>query len=495
MNVNSITIVGGGSAGWMTAAMLSKYLTKTKITLIESKKISIIGVGESTLHHFNKYLLRLGLKDEDWMLDCNATYKTSIAFKNFKKKNDERFQYPFGQFDNLNISTFFQLQLKYGKELYPNEEFARYCNYNTFIADTDRIPVVPNPNFGNFYFDNDTSYHLDSELFGRYLRDKICIPNGVNHIIGEVKNLNIKSDGNISSLILEDGQVIESDLFIDCTGFKSLLLEKFMNVSFTSFKDQLFNDRAISVKTPYKDKDNEMKVYTDCVAMSAGWIWNIPLWHRLGRGYCYSSNYINQNEAEIEFKNYLKKIYSPDEVDKFTLNHIHIRNGKHNVAWKKNCVAIGLSYGFLEPLESTGLLTTHETILNLCDTLLRRDRFISRIDVDVFNNEVDNIMEGLKDFVAIHYALSQRSDTKYWRGCRDIFTCKNQLEKLNKFSSGSVGLLYIAAGFGWRPTNQISNANTDVFHEQWQTDKEELYNWMSIQPTHYQYLKESIYSK
>ena len=153
-----------------------------------------------------------------------------------------------------------------------------------------------------------------------------------------------------------------------------------------------------------------------------------------------------------------------------------------------------MSYGFLEPLESTGLLTTHETILNLCDTLLRRDRFISRIDVDVFNNEVDNIMEGLKDFVAIHYALSQRSDTKYWRDCRDIFTCKNQLEKLNKFSSKSVGLLYIAAGFGWRPTNQISNANTDVFHEKWQTDKEELYNWMSIQPTHYQYLKESIYS-
>ena len=495
MKINSIIIVGGGSAGWMTAAMLSKHLPETKISLIESNKISTIGVGESTLQFFNRYLNRMELKDKDWMPYCNATYKTSIGFKNFKYGKGERFQYPFGTFNNPNLNQFFELQLKYGKELYPDEDFANYVNYNTFISDTNRLPVVPNFKFGNFDFNFDTAYHLDAELFGKYLRDNICIPNGVNHIVDDVKKFNIKSDGSLSSLLTEKGKLLESDLFIDCTGFKSLLLEKFMNVPYISFNNQLLNNRAISVRTPYNDVESEMKTYTDCVAMSAGWIWNIPLWHRFGRGYCYSSNHINESRAEIEFKNYLRQIYTTDEIDDFTFNHIQIRNGKHDIAWKKNCVAIGLSYGFLEPLESTGLLTTHETILNLCDTLLRRDRFISRIDVDVFNNEVDNIMEGLKDFVAIHYALSQRSDTKYWRDCRDIFTCKKQLEKLNNFSSGSVGLLYIAAGLGWKPTNQILNANTDVFHEQWQTDKEELLNWMSIQPTHYQYLKESIYSK
>ena len=166
-------------------------------------------------------------------------------------------------------------------------------------------------------------------------------------------------------------------MFVDCTGFKSVLLEKHLNVPFTSFNNELFNDKAISVRTPYLNKELEMTTYTDCVAMSAGWIWNIPLWHRIGRGYCYSSKYINESEAEVEFKNYLKEIYPLDMVEKFELKHINIKHGKHKVSWKNNCVAIGLSYGFVEPLESTGLVTSHELSNLLCDAILRRDGFIS----------------------------------------------------------------------------------------------------------------------
>ena len=160
MKINSITIVGGGSAGWMTASMLSKHLPEIKISLIESEKISTIGVGESTLQYFNNYLNRMGLEDKDWMPYCNATYKTSIGFKNFKHGKGERFQYPFGTFNNPNPNQFFELQLKYGKELYPDEDFANYVNYNTFISDTNRLPVVPNFKFGNFDFKVSSKHNL-----------------------------------------------------------------------------------------------------------------------------------------------------------------------------------------------------------------------------------------------------------------------------------------------------------------------------------------------
>ena len=502
MKINSLTIVGGGSAGWMTAALLSKY-SDIKITLIESENIKTIGVGESTLQHFNRLVRRLDLTDREWMPKCKATYKTSIAFKNWRDGKGERFQYPFGNFDfdglKNNPIQFFKLQSMYGKDLYPTEDFARFCNHNTFLSEESKLSRQIDETFGNFDFDNDTAYHIDADLFGEYLRDNICVQNGVNHIIGDVNDVVIDAEGNISHLTCNN-KIIKSDLYIDCTGFKSLLLEKNLNVPFVSFKDELFNDKAISVRTPYINKECQMHSYTDCVAMSAGWIWNIPLWHRLGRGYCYSSKYIDKIEAEIEFKKYLKEIYPSEMVENFKFNHINIKQGKHQVAWKNNCVAIGLSFGFLEPLESTGLLTSHESAIMLCDVILRRNNFVSRMDVDSFNHLTDNMIERFKDFVVSHYTLSQRFDTKYWNDCINVGMSNRYIKHILNFNSeNNLGIIYVAAGLGLNPINEAflsetpSDSMLKMVHNEWQTNKKMIIKYLKDLPTHYQYLKNNIY--
>ena len=529
MQIESITIVGGGSSGWMTAALLSS-LGKYEIALIESEKVKRIGVGESTLGHFNRFLRRLGLEDKDWMSKCNATYKTSIAFKNFREGKGERFQYPFGNFDLFNDYkgtpvTFFELQSQYGEKLYPPSEFARYCNHQTFLAEQCRLPADHNDkNIVNFVFNDDTAYHFDADLFGEYLRDNVAIPNGVHHIKGDIEQVMKRPNGEISAVITKEGACIQSDLYVDCTGFKSLLLEQHMEVPFISFKDKLFNDRAIATHIEYTDKTTQMETYTDCVAHDNGWCWNIPLWNRVGTGYVYSSDYIDDGQALLEFKRYLSDRYSPENVQKCHFTPIKMKHGKHEKSWTKNVVAVGLSYGFLEPLESTGLMTTHESAILLCDALSRRHGFISRVDIDSFNFVTNNMIEAMKNFIVMHYTLAQRTDTQYWRDCLDVqmdhgghyaesdaiamklvWAILDSLDGGAFQNSGYTGQMYIAAGMGWRPiTEQLykerasfagssNHPDLDECHEMWQQDKKKLLEWCKTQPSHYEYLKEHIY--
>ena len=522
MKIESICIVGGGSSGWMTAALLSKSFPDIEIALIESATTRPIGVGESTLGHFNRFLHRLELHDEDWMPQCNATYKTSIAFKNFREGNGERFQYPFGKWDfnddyKNSLTTFFELQSKYGMEVYPPEEFARFYNMNTYLADECKIADdIPNSNYNPEW---DTAYHLDADLFGRFLRDTIAIPNGVAHLFGDVENVVKSPDGSIESIMTTEGGIISADMFIDCTGFKSLLLEQHMGVEFVSFNHQLFNDRALATQIPYTDRVNQMETYTDCVAMDCGWVWNIPLWHRVGTGYVYSSKYISDADAEREFREYLSERYSPEVSQSAHMRPIRIKHGKHKQAWVKNVVGIGLSYGFLEPLESTGLMTTHENIIFLCDVLQRRQGFVSKIDRDSYNFIVDNALEAMKQFVAIHYTLSQREDTKYWEDAIsnvDLKCPQGAEQSTYVASSGYYNLIsnpeipyndpnltgsaYIMAGLGYRPivdfTLKERGVNMEVLeeaHAKYQQDRAVMLDWVNQLPSHYEYLRDNIY--
>jgi len=527
MKVESICIVGGGSSGWMAAALLSKTFPDMEIALIESERVPTIGVGESTLGHFNRFLRRLDLKDSDWMPACNATYKTSIAFKDFREGKGERFQYPFGHFDMIDyrdaLLRFFELQCQFGYELYPPEEFARFANLNTFLADECRIAKeIPGSTFN---FDNDTAYHLDAALFGEYLRDNIAVPNGVVHLKGDIENVIKRPDGYIDSIVTSDGGIVSADLFLDCTGFKSLLLEQHMGVEFESFNHMLFNDRAMATRIPYVNRQEDMETYTDCVALSSGWVWNIPLWHRIGTGYVYSSKHISDHDAEIEFRKYLSGRFSPEIARSADVFPIRIKHGKHKVAWEKNVVGVGLSFGFLEPLESTGLMTTHENLIYLCDTLSRRQGHVLRFDTDSYNWITDNMIESMKNFIALHYALSMREDTPYWRDCtskitfplpkdafpstinayNDVFNLLDGIENAFYDSAKLQGSIYIAAGQGFRPINEtfyMEKAKYDVdsrldivkeIHDKWQLDRQVVLEWASRQNTHYEYLLKFIY--
>ena len=537
MRVESICIVGGGSSGWMAAALLSKTFPDMQIALVESKRVKRIGVGESTLGHFNRFLRRLELKDKDWMPHCNATYKTSIAFKNFRHGKGERFQYPFGNFDLFNDYksgplTFFELQSVYGKELYPEEEFARFVNHQTFLAERCRLPnkdEQTNLKMGNFIFDDDTAYHFDADLFGQYLKEHIALPNGVVHMTGDVEMCVKDHDGNMTSVLTDDGKAIQADLYVDCTGFKSLLLEKYMNVPFESFHDQLFNDRAIATHIPYVDREKDMESYTDCIGMSNGWVWNIPLWNRVGTGYVYSSKYISDGEALLEFKHHLATKYSPESAQECQFMPIKIRHGKHTKSWEKNVVGIGLAFGFLEPLESTGLMTTHESIIFLCDALERREAFVSKFDIDSFNFITNNMIETMKNFIVMHYTMSQREDTQYWSDCVNRVNmdkgfgqvleygesqrlARANLDALmNALDGGAYqnphfsGIMYIASGLGFKPITPTMYRERNTFtgnpnhpelqecHEMWQTDRKRIMDWVDTQPSTYEYLKKEIY--
>jgi tryptophan halogenase len=529
MRVESIVIVGGGSSGWMTAAMLSKTFPKMQIGLIEGAE-GPIGVGESTLGHFNRFLRRLGLKDKDWMPACNATYKTSIAFKNFRDGKGERFQYPFGEFDLFDykdsLMRYFELQCEYGMEKYPPEQFANFANNQTYLADRCKISADAIPDC-IYSMDKDTAYHFDAGLFGNFLRDTICIPNGVLHLKGTIEKVMKNPDGSIDSLVTDQDGLIKADLYVDCTGFKSLLLEQHMGSEFISFKDKLFNDTALATQVPYSDRENQMETYTDCVAMNAGWVWNIPLWHRVGTGYVYSSDYINECEAEVEFRKYLSERYTPEIAKDAELRKIDIRHGKRDKAWVKNVVGIGLSYAFLEPLESTGLMTTHENVLLLCDTLEKRQGFYARMEQDAFNYSCDNMIESMKCFVALHYALSQRDDNQYWRDCTNInFDIDPTWRHSTRVAHGNTvvmledmedafynlaqnsGSIYIAAGQGYRPFSEgmyhekrswqkmLDDEWVDNIHDihtKYQQDRKVMIDWVDQLPSHYEYLRDNIY--
>ena len=384
MKVNSICIVGGGSSGWMTAALLATNLKNTKITVVEPRNISTIGVGESTMGHINRYLSAIGLsgRDKDFMSSCDATYKISVRFNDFKELGDS-FQYPFGlsEYSNCGPDDWFVI-----KQLYPDFDlsYSEFYNPITYMANTNKM-IYQSNYVSNFRFDKDTAYHFDAVAFGNYLKEKICIPKGVKVIRDSIAHVELDPDtGEIAFLIGESSKtfMIKADLYIDCTGFKSLLLEQSMGSKFVSFKNVLPNDTAIAGRMPYENPEKEIINVTDCTGLKNGWVWSTPTWNRLGTGYVFSSDFTTVDKAEVEFREYLSKIKGKKRADKIELRTIKIRHGKREKGWIKNVVGIGLSYGFLEPLEATGLFTTHENALRLLSALQRRDGFISKIDID-----------------------------------------------------------------------------------------------------------------
>jgi flavin-dependent dehydrogenase len=534
MRIDSFCVVGGGSSGWMTAAALMRAFPEKQITLVEPSNRNIIGVGESTLGHINRFFRFLGLNDKDWMPYCSATYKSSIAFKNFRDGKGERFQYPFGRIDHSNYRsdymTFFELRSMYPKD-YPPEEFARFFNPNTIMAEEGKITsdYVCNEH-PSWRFTEDTAYHMDSEKFGEYL-DKYYCGDKIRRRYGKVESAVKHLDGSLRAVVLDDGTNVEADLFIDCTGFKSVILENVMGSEYISFNDVLFNDTAFAARVQYTDRENQMDLYTDCVALSSGWSWNIPLWDRVGTGYVFSKKHIDPDIAYEEFVEYLAKRYSPKVADAADYRLINIRHGKRKKAWVKNVVGIGLAYGFLEPLESTGLMTTHENILYLIDTIKRRDK-ITRIDVDSYNYTVDHAIEAMKNFIAMHYVLSGRDDNKYWQDCTNVdFAGKNDLHQIqqdplswhsmlqsrleyyqlfdglrkNFWSEDKFpGLIYIAAGQDFSPINEfnvreahhlypVRKSTIKDYHKQWQEERAAIYNAVEKLPTHYEYLRDYIY--
>ena len=507
-----ICIVGGGSSGWMTAAAFAKRFPHYDIQVIEDPDTKPLSVGESTLGHFNRYLDCIDVKDTDWMKDCNATYKLSIQFSNWKNGDStDVFQYPFGEMDYTNgdFLTWYYLHHTW-PQLFPDQTYCEFYNPISYLASTNKI-VDDNTHVRNFRRHWDTSYHFDATLFGGWLRDNIC--KTVVNTKAKIINALYDDQCNIKSLVDAEGIHHNADYFIDCTGFSSVLLEQKMGQEFIQFPN-LPNDSAVVAHVPYKDKNKEMKNQTDGYALDNGWCWTIPLWNSIGKGYVYSSEFALPGIAEAEFRKHTGYAH---EVE-----HIKFKHGRRRLGWSQNVIGIGLSYGFLEPLESTGLFTTHENILRLVDTFERRDGHVTQIDVDGYNHAVHYELEAMKEFVEMHYYLSPRIDTPYWRHYsngsplsheqmfdkvvrsprlyQEFIHCWN----ISNAPKDLGGLPYIAAGLGYHPLTKtdynykVNRRECDVsylnelknrhFHY-----RKSVLKYLEKQPTHYEYLKKYIY--
>ena len=404
--IKSVCIVGGGSSGWMTAATFATQFPKIDVTIIESPDFPILGVGESTLGGIKHWTSLIGLEDKDFLTQTDGRYKLSIKFTDWLGKNTGGFHYPFGEYqrpiEQVGQNDWWFLKGN-RSGVFDDNAYAR-CHYPiASVAENNRMSDDSTGKTPGFSFVSDVAFHFDATAFGQYLKKTICLPKGVKLINSTVEKVNTNDDG-VESLILADKQKLTADLYIDCTGFKSLLLEEALGVKFNSIENLIPNNKAWATHIPYTDKTKQLQPFTNCTALNNGWAWNIPLWSRIGAGYAYSNKHISDDEALEEFKNYIRTNYEKIPVDDLEFKPITMRNGIHEKTWEKNVVAIGLSSGFIEPLESTGLMTTYEWLLSLIYTL--RKGFVNQWDRDSFNYALKNIYYGHANFVAMHYALS-----------------------------------------------------------------------------------------
>jgi len=515
--LKKILIVGGGSAGWMTASTMIKKFPNLNITLIESPNISTVGVGESTIGGIRNWTNWLGINDKEFLKHTDGSYKLSIKFTDFYKKGDGGFHYPFGKpVIEGNLAKINDWWLK--KFKYPDTHNSDYATTNypqmalvnenkCFLNENNEIP---------FNFKKDTAFHFDATKFGIWLKDYYCLPRGVNHIVENVDTIEFDKENGIKSI---NGKHT-ADLFIDCTGFKALLLDKILKEPFESYSDMLPNNSAWATRINYIDKEKQLETYTNCTAIENGWVWNIPLWSRIGTGYVYSDKFVDDNTALEEFKTHLRK--NGNNTDNLQFKNIKMRVGIHKRLWVKNVVAIGLSAGFIEPLESNGLFTVHEFLIRLVKNLNRES--ISQWDRDNFNYDCRVLFRNFAEFVALHYAMSHREDTNYWKNnlnkewVKDLMDFKTDLR--NGLSSAIIerthngyfpevgGLHCIAAGLNFSPIDRdyIDFYNSDIDKEE--HDKfekpyidrldERSKSWKNAvkdKPSLYNFLKEFIYNE
>jgi 2-polyprenyl-6-methoxyphenol hydroxylase-like FAD-dependent oxidoreductase len=401
--VRRIVVVGGGSAGWMTALILARSLIAqgVEITVVESPAVGIIGVGEGSTPWLRGFFDSLGIEESEWMPECHATYKCGITFDGWSTKPGfERYFHPFASMlDNLTMTQFVH---NADARINGTEVHAHPDRF--FIASRLAAKhLAPKP-AEHFPFDIWHGYHFDSVLLGQYLHKK-ALQRGVRYLTAHVTHANLDERGAIASLGTREGPAIGGDLFVDCTGFAGLLITQALKTPFVSFAENLFNDAAIAMPTPIGDTVPSQTVST---AMKHGWAWKIPLTQRFGNGYVYSTQFCTPDEAEAELREHLGLLDSDTPA-----RHLKMRIGRVTKHWNKNCLAVGLSQGFIEPLEATALLFIQQTAAVFVEFLEQGD--LSEAAHDRFNARVNEHFEGTRDYIVTHYKTNSRTDTDYWR--------------------------------------------------------------------------------
>lgn len=419
--IRKVVIVGGGTAGWMAASYLTTtFGSSISLTLVESKNIPTIGVGEatfSTIRHFFSYL---GLQEHEWMPECHATYKLAIRFNDWREPG-HHFYHPFertrviGGFPitdwwlSLRGTGHFEDDCFVIPALCEQKSSPRYLDGQLFEQSKGAARHLPagRSTMTEQQTQFPYAYHFDAALLARFLT-RYGTAHGVRHVLDDVTDVALDARGWIKHVTTAEHGELHGDLFIDCTGFRGMLLNKKLGEPFQSYQDTLPNDSAVALRVPVDMSTRGLRPYTTATAQDAGWIWTIPLFGRIGTGYVYASDYIAPDEAERT----LREFVGP-EANGLTANHIKMRIGRTRNAWIKNCVGIGLSAGFVEPLESTGLFF----IQNGVEQLVKHfpdESWNDRLRVS-YNNHIARMMDGVREFLALHYYAARRRSNQYWK--------------------------------------------------------------------------------
>ena len=406
--IKKVLIVGGGTAGWMTAAALSRAFSTIgmRIQLVESEAIGTVGVGEATIPSIATFNRLLGIDEAAFLRQTNATFKLGILFDGWDQKNKD-YIHPFGEFGTaLGELSFTQYWHKASSELGLKElgdysisvQAARLGRFS-HARPTKKSPLE---NIRH-------AYHFDSEAYAVLLRD-YAEQRGVTRTEGEISSVQCNQlDGNIEKVRLKDGSELSADFFIDCSGFRSLLLGNELGVPWIDWSEYLPNDRAVVVPS---EKKQNIPSYTLSKAHKVGWQWEIPLQHRTGNGHVYSSQFTNDGDAQQVLMNHLttKPIADP-RVIKFSA-------GRRAKAWQNNCVGIGLSGGFLEPLESTGVYLIQSAIIKLVELFPGGSGI--EANRNKYNQLMDDDFDSVRDFIILHYYANRREGEAYWDHCRTM---------------------------------------------------------------------------
>ena len=428
-----VVIAGGGTAGWMAAAAISRLLHgRVEVTLVESSDIGTVGVGEATIPTLLFFHKLLKIDEQAFMAATNATFKLGINFENWRSLN-HAYLHAFGATGKDCWAAGFQHFWRRGLDLGLSEDFGQYC-LERVAAEAEKFAHLPG-NGLNYAF------HIDATRYAGFLRE-LAGQAGVTRIDATIERVNVREqDGFIESLTLDNGQTLSGDLFIDCTGFRGLLIEKALHTGYEDWSQWLLCDSAVAMQT---ESVEAPLPYTRCIAREAGWQWRIPLQSRVGNGLVYCSNYLSDERAtEILQQNINGNPLNSPRVIKF-------RPGRRLKQWNRNCVAIGLSSGFIEPLESTSIHLIQQGIVRLLRMFPHEG--IEQAVVDEYNKQTVFEMERIRDFIILHYKVTERTDSPFWQHCKQMDVPDSLAQRLALFEK----------------TGQIHRENNELFDDSWQ---------------------------
>ncbi|WP_305098374.1 tryptophan halogenase family protein [Croceibacterium aestuarii] len=432
-----VVVLGGGTAGWMSAAGLAGLLGPlVEVTLVESEDIGIVGVGEATLPHIRGYVERLGIDEAAFMQATHATYKLGIDFRDFGRIG-ESYVHPFGTFGEEVAGVPFHHYWLEMQRQGRADEIGSYSLAVTAALENKFRPPTTDASLTSTY---GYAYQFDATLFGPFLREH-ARKLGVARIEGKV--VEVKQDGesgDVTALVLENGQQIAGDLFVDCSGFRALMIGGTLEEEWEDWSQWLPCDRAAAM--PCEHVREEIHPYTTAIAMPAGWRWRIPLQHRIGNGYVFSSSFLSEDEACAVIAGAAEGTRLADP------RVLRFRAGRRRASWNRNVIAVGLSSGFLEPLESTSIYLAQMAVTYLLELFPEGGRIDPR-DRDEFNRLVDMEYDRVRDFLILHYHATTRDDSEFWNHVRTMRVPDSLQEKMTL----------------WRETGRVEKYSDGLFYD------------------------------